>query len=389
MIVLASVSGVLLLIAAWLRAAGSAVALVPRADAHHDAAEDVSGARTVAELLDDRAAITPSVGIVTSVVMAVATLAGAAVVYENWSGSGIALALVVTGVVLVGIGDLLPRLVGRTWPKPVAYRSGWLLTAAVALGGWTSERLVEENGHSGEADEDEDEDELALIQSVLSFSETIVREVMIPRLDMVTVDVDTDGPTLVTAALDNGFSRFPVTDGDDVVGIVLVKDLLPGLLEQRNGVTARDLMRDATFIPEVKPIAELLTEMRASKTHMGIVVDEFGEIAGLVTIEDLLEELVGEIADETDDDEIWVDPIGEKCWRVDARLAVEDLAELLEDDLPEGDWDTVAGLVLAMAERVPEEAESFDAGVASLTVARMQGRRVAEVIVKQPGERVS
>jgi CBS domain containing-hemolysin-like protein len=131
----------------------------------------------------------------------------------------------------------------------------------------------------------------------------------------------------------------------------------------------------------VKQIADLLGEMRASKTHMAIVIDEFGEIAGLVTIEDLLEELVGEIADETDDDEIWVEPVGEGTWKVDARLSVEDLGDLLDLDLPDGDWDTVAGLVLGLAERVPEEEERFELDRASLTVARMQGRRVAEVIV--------
>lgn len=114
---------------------------------------------------------------------------------------------------------------------------------------------------------------------------------------------------------------------------------------------------------------------------MCIVVDEFGDIAGLVTIEDLLEELVGEISDETDEEEIWVEPLGEGQWRIDARLSVEDLARLLETELPDGDWDTVGGLILGLAERVPEEAERFVVDSAQLEVTRMQGRRVAEVLV--------
>ena len=134
-------------------------------------------------------------------------------------------------------------------------------------------------------------------------------------------------------------------------------------------------------MPEVKPIAELLAEMRASGTHMCSVVDEFGDIAGLVTIEDLLEELVGEISDETDEEEIWVEPLGEGQWRIDARLSVEDLARRLETELPDGDWDTVGGLILGLAERVPEEAERFVGDSAQLEVTRMQGRRVAEVLV--------
>jgi CBS domain containing-hemolysin-like protein len=204
---------------------------------------------------------------------------------------------------------------------------------------------------------------------------------MVPRLDMVTLDASAGSDELVAAAIEHGFSRFPITDGEDIVGLLLVKDLLPSLSRGENGFSARAVMRPPVFVPEVKQIADLLGEMRASKTHMAIVIDEFGEIAGLVTIEDLLEELVGEIADETDDDEIWVEPVGDGTWKVDARLSVEDLGDLLDLDLPDGDWDTVAGLVLGLAERVPEEKERFEIDRASLTVARMQGRRVAEVIV--------
>jgi putative hemolysin len=166
-----------------------------------------------------------------------------------------------------------------------------------------------------------------------------------------------------------------------VVGLLLVKDLLPVVFVGGNEVDAGSIMRPAAFIPEVKGIPDLLAEMRASKTHMAIVVDEFGAIAGLVTIEDILEELVGEIADETDDDESWVEELGDGRWRVDARLGVEDLSELVGVEFPDGDWDTVAGLVLGLAERVPEEAEEFRVDDTSLIVARMQGRRVAEVIV--------
>ena len=385
MMAAAVAAALLVVLAAWLRAAGSAVSQLPRADAYHDAAEEVRGAAAVASVLDDRSQITPAVGMANSAIMVIATLLAAAVVYEEWSGSGVVLALVGTGLVMFMLGDLLPRIIGRSRPKAVSYKSGMLLAGAVRLGGWAAERLVDDNGNSSEPHADEDEDERLLIQSVLHFSETIVREVMVPRLDMVTVDVGADGATLVAAAVDNGYSRLPVTDGEEVVGIFLVKDVLPGVLAGHTDVDIGGLMRPPMFVPEVKQIAELLTEMRALKTHMAIVVDEFGAIAGLVTIEDLLEELVGEIADETDDEEIWVDPLGEGSWRVDARLSVENLADLLESDLPEGDWDTVAGLVLGMAERVPEESERFEAGIATLTVARMQGRRVAEVIVTRNG----
>lgn len=372
------VGAVALLLAAWLRAAASAVSQIPRADAHHDAAEGEAGARAVAILIDDRPRLVPAVGMVGTALLVVAAVALVIPAYERW-------ALLGAGAVLVGVvalGDVLPRTLGRSRSRLIAYRSAPLLAAAVWVGGSTAERIVEENGNGGEEDEGEhDEDELALISSVLRFSETIVREVMVPRLDMVTLSVEADADEMAALAIEHGFSRFPVMESDEVIGVLLVKDLLPGLTGSGGGVTARELMRPATFVPEVKQIPDLLTEMRASKTHMVIVVDEFGEIAGLVTIEDLLEELVGEIVDETDDDEIWVVPEGEGVWRVDARLSVEDLADLLEVGLPEGDWDTVGGLVLGLAERVPEEAERFNAESCSLEVVRMQGRRVAEVLV--------
>lgn len=369
-----------------MRAGGSAVSQIPRADAHHDAAEKIRGARTIAGLLDDRSRISPAVGMVGSALLVGAAVLGVVAVERVWTGGAFALAVVVTTLTVVAVGDVVPRLLGRSRSQFVAYRSAPWLAVAVRLGGWAAERTVDDNGNGSSEEDEEDEDELALISSVLEFSETIVREVMVPRLDMVTVEAGAGPDELVAAATEHGFSRLPVTDGDDVVGVLLVKDLLPSLTNGADGVTARGLMRAPVFVPEVKQIADLLADMRASKAHMAIVIDEFGEIAGLVTIEDLLEELVGEISDETDDDEIWVEPLGERTWKVDARLAVEDLGDLLDTELPDGDWDTVAGLVLGLAERVPEEEERFEIDAASLTVARMQGRRVAEVIVTDTRE---
>jgi CBS domain containing-hemolysin-like protein len=121
--------------------------------------------------------------------------------------------------------------------------------------------------------------------------------------------------------------------------------------------------------------------MRASREHQMIVVDEYGEVAGLVTIEDLLEELVGEIADETDEEETFISKRADGGWDVDGRLPVDELAGVTGIDLPDEDWDTVAGLVMGLAERVPEEGEQFDVGPLRLTVTRMQGRRVADVSV--------
>lgn len=372
-----------LILAAWVRAAGSAVSQIPRADAHHDAAEGMRGARAVAALVDDRPRIGPAIGMVGSVLLVLAAL----LAVEGLDGRIPAAGILALVTVLVLTGDILPRLLGRAYPRLVAYNSFFLLRGAVQVGGWAAENVLDENGNGNDegAVDEQDEKELELISSVLRFSETIVREVMVPRPDMVTVDAGARAEEVAAASTEHGFSRFPVTEGEDVVGLLLVKDLLPGLTDRTRPVTAREIMRPAVFVPEVKPIAELLAEMRSNKTHMAIVVDEFGDIAGLVTIEDLLEELVGEIADETDEEQLMVQMLEDGVWKVDARLSVEHLSQLLDSELPEGDWDTVGGLVLGLAERVPAERERFEVDSAFLEVSRMQGRRVLEVIVSRQG----
>jgi CBS domain containing-hemolysin-like protein len=161
------------------------------------------------------------------------------------------------------------------------------------------------------------------------------------------------------------------------------------LIEGRRPASVAEVMRPVEFIPETKLASALLGEMQASRLHQMIVVDEYGEVAGLVTIEDLLEELVGEITDETDEDETFISPRADGGWDVDARLSVDDLAEAAGVDLPDEDWDTVGGLVLGLAERVPDEGEQFSYGPLTLTVTRMQGRRVGDVLVlvSEEGER--
>jgi CBS domain containing-hemolysin-like protein len=197
---------------------------------------------------------------------------------------------------------------------------------------------------------------------------------------MVTVLATASLEDLVATASGEGYSRVPVMSNADVVGVVIVKELLPFLSEGPRPSVA-EVMRPVEFVPESMLASALLAEMQATRVHQMIVVDEYGDVAGLVTIEDLLEELVGEIADETDEEEDFVVSRGDGTWDVDARLPVEDLADLAGVDLPDEDWDTVGGLVLALAERVPEEGETFTYQGITLEVTRMQGRRVSGVSV--------
>lgn len=384
-----SIAFFLLLLAFWLRAAGTAIGRVPRADALRDASDDIKGAERVAELLDGREVISPAVGVVASGLLIAASVISTAALITGTTAGRALLTAVGVGLVAFLAGDLVPRQVGRLNEHVIAYRSAPLLGAAVKLGGWANELLPElenENGADeadaiGEADDHERE----LIDSVLEFTETVVREVMTPRPDMITISESAPIGELIEVAMVEGYSRLPVVSDGDVVGQVIIKDLLPILNDDSRPSTVAEVMRPVEFVPETKLASSLLAEMQESHTHQVIVVDEYGDVAGLVTIEDLLEELVGEIADETDFEESLVVRSGDG-WSVDARLPVDDLVELTGVGLPEGEWDTVGGLVLALAERVPEEGEAFRLDQLLMRVTKMQGRRVSEVNVTVAGQ---
>jgi CBS domain containing-hemolysin-like protein len=339
-------------------------------------------------MLDEREVISPAVGVVASALLILGSVLATAVLASGRSFEvALLYALGVGGTALL-VGDLVPRRLGRLRPHRVAYRSAGLLRVSVGLGGWANDLLPDpERGDDHDDDrgvDPADEHERELIDSVLEFTETIVREVMTPRPDMVTVPITAPIERLIGLSTEEGYSRFPVMSNGDVVGQVIVKDLLSMLTDETRPRTVAEVMRPVEFVPETKHASSLLAEMQESHTHQVIVVDEYGDVAGLVTIEDLLEELVGEIADETDLEESLISRTSEG-WDVDARLPVDDLVKATGVDLPDEEWDTVGGLVLGLAERIPEEGEVFTHEQLILRVSRMQGRRVAEVNVRLGG----
>jgi CBS domain containing-hemolysin-like protein len=204
---------------------------------------------------------------------------------------------------------------------------------------------------------------------------------MVPRPDMFVLPASMDVEAALGKVVESGRSRIPVTgDGlDDVVGILYAKDFLARAVVGGEAATVGDVMRPATYVPETKRVSELLREMQKDRVHMAIVIDEFGGTAGLVTIEDILEELVGEIVDEHDVEEPMVIPLEDGGYLIDARMHLDDFEELLEAEVADEDWDTVGGLVLGLAGRVPLEGESFEFDRYLLTAERVQGRRVARV----------
>lgn len=375
-----------LTLAALVRAAGSSAVRTVRADALRLAADGRKGAASVARVLERPERIQAAVGAVHSALLVAAALPAAWAATVSAVGGELALDLVLLGLAVWVLGDLLPRVVGGRFPGTIAYGLAPLLGMVVRLGATaTGVSFDAEDDVEQDAVESEHEEETEMITSVLEFTDTVVREVMVPRTDMVTIASDATPDQLLAAIVEHGFTRLPVIgeDVDDVVGVVIAKDLLPYLRRGSDPPRVREVMRSIDFVPETKKVAELLRQMQRSKTHLAVVVDEFGGTAGLVTIEDLLEELVGEIVDEYDEHDVLVSELGANAWRVDGRLPVTDLAEAVGVALPDEEWDTVGGLVLGLAGRLPEEAETFVFGPLEFSAAQVQGRRVAEVVVRR------
>jgi len=234
----------------------------------------------------------------------------------------------------------------------------------------------------GEAIEPE---ERALIQQIIEFGDTIVREVMVPRTDMVTVSGDFRVADVMEVVLLNGYSRVPVCgEGiDDVVGVIYAKDLMRAERDGHEDAEVRSLMRTARFVPETKKVTELLREMQAEQFHMAIVIDEYGGTAGLATLEDLIEELVGEIVDEFDVEDPRIEPIAGGDVRVNGRLAVDEANEVLDGNLPEGEWDTIGGLLFSKLGKVPLEGDSVEVNGFRLWADKVQGRRISRVRISR------
>jgi CBS domain containing-hemolysin-like protein len=228
-------------------------------------------------------------------------------------------------------------------------------------------------------------EERELIESIIDFGDTVAREVMVPRLDMVTLPAGMPVSEALDVAIEHGFSRLPVvgTTVDDVKGLAYAKDLMRAEREGRGQDPVSGILRPAHFVPETKPVAVLMREMQAGKFHMALLVDEHGGIAGVVTLEDLLEELVGDIVDEYDTEDAEVERLDEGGFRVQGSVPIDELNDLLESDIPHDGWDTVGGFVLGELGRVPEPGESLKHRQWTFTVEEIEGRRVGAVRVTE------
>ena len=248
-------------------------------------------------------------------------------------------------------------------------------------GPFTSEAELLAIADQAVEDEVIEAEERRLIESVIELGDTVVREVMVPRTDMVTFPSEFRASDAMEVVIMNGFSRIPAvgTGIDDIVGIVHAKDLMRAERDGKGDVPVSELARPAHFVPETKGVSELLREMQEERFHMAIAVDEYGGTAGLITLEDIIEELLGEIVDEFDVEDPMIEPLPGGDVRVNAKMPLDEVNDLIEAQLPEGDWDTIGGLVLSRLGRVPAEGESVEVDGWRLTAQRVQGRRIGRI----------
>jgi len=338
-------------------------------------------------------------------------------IFEEWWLSLILSALIMTGVSFVLVGAS-PRSVGRAhstfllrFAAPlirfIRVILGPIADGLVALGNRVTPSLSRSAPVSSEeqllsiVDEATEfdvleEDDRELIHSIFEFNDTVVREVMLPRTDMVTIDRNAGLGTAMGLFLSKGVSRMPVIDGDpdNVVGILYLRDVAKLSFERPLGadeMTMGELARAALFVPESQKADALLRQMQLESNHLAMVVDEYGGIAGLVTLEDLIEELVGDISDEYDHEVELVQQVGEGRYRVSTRLPVDELGELFGLELDDDDVDTVGGLVSKTLGRLPGVGSTATAHGLVFTVDRTEGRRkhVSTVLVERDAALIS
>jgi putative hemolysin len=374
----------------------------------------VPGSERLLDLMADPPKFLNPILLLTLICQLVAATLVGVVAAARFGGFGVLAGTVFEVVVIFILGEALPKNISVRKPDKAAIRSAKVvqflvkfppvaLVSSLVIGlarllipgefdpyGTVSEEellAMADAALEGEVIEDEERE---LIHSVINFGDTVAREVMVPRPDVVSASISQSVSEVVDLILEAGISRVPVYSGslDNVVGIVFAKDLLRAERDGERDMTIEPLIRPAHFVPETKPVAELLRDMQNGKFHMAIIIDEYGSTVGLVTLEDLLEELVGDITDEYDNEVQEVLEIAPGEWEVSGSMSVDDLSELLDVDLPEGDWDTVGGMLLGLLGHLPVGGEEVETSGFLFRADQVTSRRVEKVHVARVDETV-
>ena len=424
-------AGALVVLAAVLASVEAAVPRIGRTRAREIVESGRRNARPLAGVVADPARALTVSTLVRVTAETVATVS-VTVAVLLWTGSwwqALLIAAPAMAFVSYGIAGAAPRALGQRYPEAVALAGapllrglnrsiGWLAAgvtyAATAIvggrptvaGPFASEAELRDLLEQAEESSVIDRDENIMAQRVLTLGSLSAREVMVPRTDMLTVGRGVDLPDAMDLFLRSGFSRLPVvgTDADDIVGVCYVKDVAaklhphPGADPWHGDAvtlagTVQDVMRSVLFVPESKPADDLLRELQAASVHLAVVIDEYGGVAGLATIEDLLEEIVGPISDEYDQEVPEAEELGERRWRVSARMHLHSLSELVDFAVDDEDVDTVGGLLAKQLGAVPLPGATTTLDRLRLTAESRDGRknrlRTVLVEVDEPVEQPS
>jgi putative hemolysin len=407
----------------FLAMARSALINVRKARLRQLIDDGVGSARTAERLSEDasRLLATTQLGMMLTsffagAVVAVVSAPPLADALRPWLGSAsypVAFVLVVfvAAMVMLIFGELVPETISlqhseqlALWlarplavvsivAMPVVHFLVWLSNSIARLFGadkrgdlpFVTQEEIKTLVDAGEEEGVIQEEEKEMIYSIFELGDTLTREVMIPRIDVVALDVTTPMLEALDTIMEAGHSRIPVYKGtiDNVAGVLYAKDLLPSLREGRTEVPLKSILRQAYFVPETKRASDLLPDLQQRRVHMAIVVDEYGGMAGLVTIEDLLEEIVGEIQDEYDFEEPVFEFISDDEYIFDARMDLDDLNRLMHVELPTEDSDTLGGFIYTELGRVPAVGSMVSFADLDFTVESVAGRRIKKVRVQR------
>ena len=323
---------------------------------------------------------------------------------------GVGIAIGVGTLLLLVFGDIIPKSISLKFSQPYALFSAYPLTifakivqpAQKLFSIWT-EKIISFMGilphglkespitdeeframvQVGEGEGVIDSDERELIQNVIEFGETTVDEIMTPKIDMFTVGIEDSLDDILPRIIENFYSRVPVygEDEEGILGILYTKDLTRLKHLPREKVSLKSILHDTISVPQSKKIKEMLEEFRRMKRHMAIVLDEYGSVCGLVTLEDILEELVGEIDSEMRQEELPLKRLNENHYRIVGAYSLAEFNESFQSDLPENDYDTVGGYVFGLFGRIPRSGESTTVDRFKFRVEKMKGSRILSLFI--------
>jgi CBS domain containing-hemolysin-like protein len=410
-ILIIAVVVLLLLFAAFMAMAETSISRISKVRAHHLVDRGRPGAERLLRIVNDPAPFLNIVLLLTLVAHVTGTALATGLAVTKFGTSGEAVAAAIMTVAIFIFAEIGPKtfsivhteraalLMARPvfWLGRLLQPIGKLLIfvanaiisplpgRTLPKGPFVTEGEIRHLVDVAEEEEEIEEEERELIHSIFEFGDTVVREVMVPRPDMVTARADSSLGDALEIIIKAGYSRIPIYEGDhdNIVGVLYAKDVLKRVHESESNekMKASALARAPLFVPELKKVAELLREMQQQRIHMAIVIDEYGGTAGLVTIEDLIEEIVGEIVDEYDQEEPLAEPIDDSTIRVDAKMSIDEVNELLGVDLPDEEWDTVGGLLFGLMGRVPAQGETVRFDSLEFRTERVTGRRIQKVVI--------